>query len=154
MKTLILYYSRTNITKKVCEEAAKKLKCDIEEITDPKKRDGALGFIKCGRESTLKVCPSIDDIESNIEKYDMIIFGTPNWAGTFASPIRTFLTENKAKIKNYSILITHGGGSNEKAFVQSEEILGKKAKFFVEIKAKEVKNGEYAEKLGKFLKNF
>ena len=34
MKTLLVYYSRTNITKEIAETIQKKLDCDIEEISD------------------------------------------------------------------------------------------------------------------------
>ena len=33
MKILIVYYSRTNVTKMIAEKLQKELKCDIEEIT-------------------------------------------------------------------------------------------------------------------------
>ena len=39
MKTLIAYYSRTNVTKGIAETLQKKLNCDIEQIRDTKNRD-------------------------------------------------------------------------------------------------------------------
>ena len=45
MKTLIVYYSRTNVTKGIAEKLQKELDCDIEEITDDGKYNGKLGFL-------------------------------------------------------------------------------------------------------------
>ena len=48
MKTLIVYYSRTQQTEKIAKAIQKDLNCDIEEITAEKKYDGIIGYIKGG----------------------------------------------------------------------------------------------------------
>ena len=53
MKTLIVYYSRTNVTKGIANKLQKELNCDIEEITDDGKYDGKLGFLKGGMNATM-----------------------------------------------------------------------------------------------------
>ena len=48
----------------------------------------------------------------DLAKYDVIFVGTPNWWGTMAPPVRTFLTENAAALKGKTVCVfqTHGGG--------------------------------------------
>ena len=45
MKTLCLYYTRTNTTKTAMEHLAKLLNADIAEYTDGKDRSGVKGYI-------------------------------------------------------------------------------------------------------------
>ena len=45
MKTLCLYFTRTNTTKAVMEEIAKVLNADIAEYTDGKDRHGFFGYV-------------------------------------------------------------------------------------------------------------
>ena len=49
MKTIVVYYSRTGNTRKVAEELADTLKCDIEQIIDTQKRSDVLGFLRSGK---------------------------------------------------------------------------------------------------------
>ena len=51
MKTLIVYYSRTGLTKKIATHISETLKADIDEIIDTKKRSGAIGYMSGGRDA-------------------------------------------------------------------------------------------------------
>ena len=48
----------------------------------------------------------------DLAKYDVIFVGTPNWWGTMAPPVRTFLTENASALKGKTVCVfqTNGGG--------------------------------------------
>ena len=58
-------------------------------------------------------------------KYDFIILGTPVWASNFTPPIRTFIVDNKDKLKNkkIAIFICYSGGGAEKVVSKLKEIL-------------------------------
>ena len=45
MKTLCLYYTRTDKTKEVMETVARRIGADLAEYTDGKDRSGVLGYI-------------------------------------------------------------------------------------------------------------
>jgi uncharacterized protein len=88
-KVLIAYYSRSGNTKKVAKYLAENMDFDIDEIkTD--NRDGIIGYIKSGYESAANKKSRIK-FNKNPEKYDLVILGTPTWANTISSPIRTYL---------------------------------------------------------------
>ena len=53
MKILIVYYSRTNVTKMIAEKLQKELKCDIEEISDNGNYNGKLGYLKGGMTASM-----------------------------------------------------------------------------------------------------
>ncbi len=48
----------------------------------------------------------------DLSQYDVIFVGTPNWWGTMAPPVRTWVTENAAALKSKTVCLfqTNGGG--------------------------------------------
>ena len=48
----------------------------------------------------------------DLAQYDVIFIGTPNWWGTMAPPVRTWITQNLAALKGKTVCLfqTHGGG--------------------------------------------
>ena len=121
MKTIIIYYSLTGKTKKLAESLAKKLKSDIEEITEKKRKRG---LFKSGFEAALKLKPRILPLKSDLSKYDLVVIGTPIWAGNMSSPVRSFLSKYKDKISKSAFFCTHGGGGKGKAFKEMRDICG------------------------------
>lgn len=106
MKTLIVYYSRTGVTKNTAELISEKIDCEIEEIKDTKNRLGVLNYIKSGKDAMTSTLTKIESIENNPSQYDLVIIASPVWAGTMASPILTYLTENKNKFKEVCFIST------------------------------------------------
>lgn len=135
MKALVVYYSRTGNTKKVGDALAKLLACDVEELVDTVNRAGPVGFALSAREGHDRTFAKIQPIKMDPANYDMVVIGTPNWDANMSSPIRTYLTENKAKFKNVAFFITQGPrGGEERAFNEMEEVAGKKPKATLLIK--------------------
>jgi flavodoxin len=126
MKTLIAYYSRTNITANVAKSLQKEFDADIEEIIDMKNRSGAIGYIKSCLDAIRKVPAKIKPLEKDPSKYDVVIIGTPVWASTMANAILTYITENKEKFNETALFCTCGSSGYEKTFVRMEEIIAKK----------------------------
>jgi flavodoxin len=151
MKTLIVYYSRTGVTKKVAEILQQKLNCDHEEITDTKNRQGPIGYMLSGREAMKKITPSIQPLAKNVTDYDLVIIGTPVWAFTMSSPIRTFLTEQKDKIKKAAFFVTEGGSGHEKTFKFMSEIINQQPLATLDLKTVEVMKGNIEEKINEFV---
>lgn len=54
--------------------------------------------------------PEILPFNMNIENYDIVFIGSPVWYGTFAPPIKTFLSQNDFSGKTVIPFCTHGGG--------------------------------------------
>ncbi len=150
-KILIVYYSRTGTTKKVAETLQKQFNCDTEEIISAKNRSGFLGYMICGRETTLKTLPKIEPNKKNPENYDLIILGTPVWGWNISSPIRTYLARNKNKFKNIAVFCTMGHDGEKQSFAEIEKICGKKLIAKVGIKTKNAKKENLEEQLEKFI---
>jgi len=146
MKCLVVYYSMSGTTEKVANAVAGFLKCDIEEITEPRRRRGVFGFLRSGREAMRKIQPPIRIPTKDPAKYDIVIIGTPVWAGNIASPARTFLGKYGPWIKEIAFFSTAGssaaGAEGGKTFAEMEAAAGKKPLAVLSLRTKEVKNEE------------
>ncbi|MDD5530829.1 MAG: flavodoxin [bacterium] len=150
MKILVTFYSRTGNTKKVAETIAGTLKCDIEEIVDMKSRKGAWGWIVSGKDATQKNLTTIGAITKSPDSYDLIIIGTPIWGGKMTPAVRTYLSQNKEKIKSIAFFCTMGGSNAGNAFKDMEDFVGKQPLRTLEISTKEVVQGAYIQKVKDF----
>ena len=125
MKTLIAYYSRTQVTANVAKSLQKEFGADIEEIKDIKNRSGAIGWIKSCYHAIRRIPAEIKPIDLDPSEYDTVIIGTPVWASTMASPVLTYITENKEKFKDIAFFCTCGSGGYENTFVNMKKSAAK-----------------------------
>ncbi len=153
MKTLIIYFSRTGMTRKVAENLRTKLNADIEEIKDPTDRAGVVGYFRCGKESIKKILAPIEDIKSDLTTYDLVIIGTPIWGWNMSSPIRAFATRYADRLPRIAVFCTQGGSGADKAVAEIETLVGKKSLSSVAINNKEMNSGQFETKLEKFIKD-
>lgn len=153
MKTLIIYFSRTGMTRKVAENLKIKLNADIEEIKDPTDRAGVMGYFRCGKESMKKILAPIEDIKSDLTAYDLVIIGTPIWGWNMSSPIRAFATRYADRLPRIAVFCTQGGSGADKAVAEIETLVGKKSLSSVAINNKEMNTGQFETKLEKFIKD-
>ena len=150
MNPLVVFYSRTGATKRVGETLAEMLDCDSEELLDTKKRSGPLGFLLAGKDATAKKLTKLTDIKRDPALYDLIILGTPIWAGTLSSATRTYIANNKSKFKRVAFFCTHGGGESQQLFAEMESLCERSPVSSFAIKEEEVKNGAHQDKLRQF----
>jgi flavodoxin len=150
MQALVVYFSRTGHTKMIGDELAKALPGDVEEIVDTANRAGPVGWLMSAREGSGKKRAKILPVKKDPAYYDIVVIGTPIWASNMSSPVRTYLTENKAKFKNVAFFCTEGSKGSETAFAEMEEIAGKKPKATLTITMADIKGGSVGDKLKKF----
>jgi flavodoxin len=147
MKALVAYYSKTASTKKLAEEIAKNLKADIDEIIDKKSRSGPIGFLTAGRDAMNKKETEIET-KKDPEKYDLVVIGTPVWAGNVTPAVRTYVT--KHKFKKVAFFCTFGGSEN-KTFAEMQ-LISKKPVATLGLKGTDVKNEKTKEEVKRFCK--
>jgi flavodoxin len=81
MKSLVVFYSRSGKTKQVAEKITELLKADLEEVIDLKSRKGIFGWLSAGKDASKKNGATIAAIKKQPAQYDLVILGTPVWAG-------------------------------------------------------------------------
>ena len=66
------------------------------------------------KEINAGVRPELAENVRDFAKYDVIFVGSPNWWGTMAPPVATFLTRNDVAGKTVVPFFTHGGGGMQR----------------------------------------
>ncbi|WJI10428.1 flavodoxin [Methanobacterium sp. CWC-01] len=150
MKMLVVFYSRTGNTRKVAEELEKVLECDMEEIIDTKNRSGSLGYLRSGRDAMNRKLTVLQDVINDPSSYDLIVIGTPLWAGHVSTPVRTYMHQNQASFKNVAFFCTAGGMGFEGTFKDMKELSGKTPLATLGLREKELKSASYKSKVAEF----
>jgi len=154
MKILVVYYSRTGLTKKLALSLAEKIGAATEAIIDQDRRAGVLGYIRSGREAVSKKLAAIEAIQQDPAAYDLVIIGTPLWAGTMSSPVRAYLAAYKDKLKRVAFFITQGGSGQEKVFKILSDFVGQDSLANLAVLSREVVRGDYQDKISAFISQY
>jgi len=154
MKTLIVYYSRTGITKKVGENLSFWLKAKKEEVVDEKNRKGPIGYVIAGKDATNKKLTKISRQEWDPKEFNMIIIGTPVWAWTVTPAIRTYIEQYKdvLKEKELAFFCTMGSNGDKQTFEVMEKLIGRKPKATFALKTRDVAQSNYETAIRDFVK--
>ncbi|MHB1207593.1 MAG: flavodoxin family protein, partial [Rhodospirillaceae bacterium] len=91
-KILVVFYSRSGMTRRVAQVLAARLGCDLEEIAEAKGRRGIFGYLRSVREARRKQPAPVAASAFNPSSYDLVIIGTPVWVWSLSSPVRGYLT--------------------------------------------------------------
>lgn len=110
-KVLTIYFSHSGNTKKIAEHIHKQMGGDIVEIraADPYPNDYNAVVEQAKQEWKSGYRPALKTKVKNIDSYDVIFVGSPNWCNTVAPPVKTFLTEYDLSGKSIAPFITHAG---------------------------------------------
>jgi flavodoxin len=148
MKALVAYYSQTGNTKKVAEALAEHLNADTEAIVSDSK-----GMARLAMQAFLRIHAKIGPTTKDAGSYDLVVVGSPVWAGRMSSPIRTYVAHNRNKFASVAFFCTHGNPGSEasvKMLESMETLSGKKAVGMLDVAANDVENDAYAEKVQHF----
>lgn len=152
MRPLVVYYSRTGNTRKIAEELADALGCDIEEIIDTKSRSGVLGYLRSGKDARNKSLTVLKDPVNDPAAYDLLIIGTPFWAGHLSTPVRTYMSQNQANFNKVAFFCTAGGDKFAGAFMDMTDLSGISPVGTLGVSGKDLKTGNYHSKIQDFVK--
>jgi len=133
MKIAVVYFSWSGNTRFAAETIAKKVGADLFEIKAETPYNNDFG--KCCDEAkpecngkTLRPIKPIEGLD--LAKYDVVFVGSPNWWGTMAPPVRTWVTQSKVAFKGKTVCLfqTHGGGGMQRVGKDFAELIGDAAK--------------------------
>ena len=126
MRAIVVYYSLEGHTQYIAEEIAQCLKADTLalKIAKPYPKGKMARMFWCGKAAVFGEKPKLAPYEFDTSQYDLVILGTPIWAGSHAAPISTFLEENNIGGHKVAIYVCSGGGGTQKCFNQLENKWG------------------------------
>jgi flavodoxin len=143
MKILVVYYSRSGVTRIVAQAITKILDADLEEIIDLQYRKGPIGFLKSCLDAVRKKPSAIKPAQKNPEVYDLIILCTPVWAATMSCAMRTYIRSYKDKCKNCAFVCTTQSSGFLSTFENMEKECGKKPLATLALKTKQVRKDKF-----------
>ncbi len=123
--TLILYFSMSGNTETVANYIHDQIGGDIikleTEQTYPEDYDELVDYARDEQRENAR--PALATVIENINQYDTIFLGYPNWWGDMPMPIYTFLDQYDLSNKTIAPFITHGGSglSGTPDNIQEEE---------------------------------
>jgi flavodoxin len=155
-KVLTVYFSHSGNTRECANLIHQRVGGDILEIIPvqpyPTDYDAVVEQAKQELKSGFK--PVLRTEVKDIEAYDVIFVGSPNWWNTVAPPVRTFLTEHDLASKAAVPFITHAGtglGRSAKDIAElcsDSKVLEGLAVWGTEVKTAQTRVLEWLQKLG------
>lgn len=111
-KMLIVYYSWSGNTRTVAEFIQKATGATLFELKTknayPEDYQQLLAVAK--KEIEDKSYPALQAMPANLNNYDVIFVGTPNWYGTMVPAVSEFFAKAKINDKIVIPFVTHGRG--------------------------------------------
>ena len=142
-RILIVYYSRTGYTRRCAEALAGFADADLEPIAEDRTRKGIAEFFRSAIEAYWRRPAEIHPAGLTPGTYDLVVFGTPVWAGRICSPMLGYLKAHKNQISRYAVFCTVGGSDGTVALDQFAEIIGKPADTELIVTDKEIDTGKH-----------
>jgi len=150
MKALVVYYSRKGHTAQIAEQIAKELGAETDVIIDKKKRGGPFGFLGSGKDSMNDVPADIEEPKRDPAGYELVVVGTPIWAGQACTPARAYIRKFSGRFPEVAFFISCSG--NYKTTLEDlAKMAGKAPKATLVVTNGEQKNGAHAAKVEEFV---
>ncbi len=111
---LIVCYSYSGKTRRIAETIQKQAGGKLSQIypRQPYPADFGKLLSQVREEMRAGKYPQLLPVTENADKYDVIITGSPNWCGTIAPPLTSWLRENNLAGKILLPFFSHCGGED------------------------------------------
>ncbi|WP_312694301.1 flavodoxin family protein [Caproiciproducens sp.] len=125
MSTLVVYFSFDGNTKFIAEKIAETISADVIELNTSKKypTQGFRKYFWGGKSVIFGEKPKLTNEDIDLSRYETIMIGTPVWAGSYAPPVKSFISQYKIHGKRIALFASHGGNGAEKCFARLKEAL-------------------------------
>jgi flavodoxin len=153
-KTLIVYFSLAGHTRQVAEEIARLCGGDLDPIVDAAERSlTPMHLAWFAMEAILHHnMTAIKDALRNPADYDLVIIGTPVWAGHITPPVHSYIEQHKGRLKRVALFCTEGGANGEMALGQAEKLLGIKPQATLVVAEPAMNSGAYRGMVADFVR--
>ena len=111
-KVLIAYFSWSGNTRGIAEEIQKQTGADLFEITpeEPYSSDYNTVLMEAQHDQHIQARPELANHVEDMDQYDTVILGYPNWWASIPMPVASFLEEYDFSSKTIYPFCSHGGG--------------------------------------------
>jgi flavodoxin len=124
-RILVAYYTRTGTTQQLARWIAAAVDADLERVVDLRKRTGALGFVRSLWEAGMQRIVPIEPPVRDPTQYDLVVIGTPIWADSVASPVRSYLEAHRNELRTVAFFCAcRNSNGDRRVFGQMAELCG------------------------------
>ena len=118
MNTAVIYYSLEGNMDLVARKIAENVAVDLIRLMPRKEYPtGKMSkYFWGGKSVTFGERPKLTNPTIDLEPYELLVIGTPIWAGTWTPPLNTFLHDYSITGKKIILMATHLGGGADKCF--------------------------------------
>jgi len=132
MKTLVVFHSKSGTTRKVGEAIAKALGAEVDEIIPinakplyrPDGRMDEIEMMTLVLQVMIKWKTTLVPAIKNPSDYDLVVVGTPTWAGNLSAPVRSYLSAHASEFKKVAFFCTMGTSEKYKVESQTMKVFG------------------------------
>ncbi len=124
-RILVAFYSRSGTTRHAATQIASALGADLEDIRDCRSRSGIAGYLRSAAEAGLEAGSDIERATHDPSGYDLLVLGSPTWAASLSSPVRSFIWRHRDHFKEVAFFATCGGRGGDRVLEQMASATGK-----------------------------
>ncbi|MGJ3262008.1 MAG: flavodoxin family protein [Salinarimonas sp.] len=152
MRTLVVFYSHSGHTRRAAERLAREIDADVVRIAPQDEFRWPWGLWQAGRMAYRGETQPLRPVAADPADYDLVVVGTPIWAQHISPPIRSWLEENKERLKDYATLYTYGGVGWPEAGEDMARTVGRSPRAVLDLSHKDEGKPSYEEKIAVFVR--
>ncbi len=161
MKTLVVYFSNSGNTRTVAQTLAAYLDADLEEIRERKSRpllrvpkEGekpeGLSVMKAAMGGFLRLSSQIEDPRHDPSGYDLVIVGSPVWAGGIAPAVRSYLKRHRERLNAVAFFCTAESPEKGHVFDQMKKLARKEPVAVMPVPVAEIRENDVDIRVSEF----
>jgi len=120
----VIYFTRTNNSKRVAEKISNKLSCKLVQVTDNINYKGIFGYLKAGSYSMRNKHVDIEFL-GDLDGVEEYIFVGPLWAGGLAPAMRTLIKQFPRDKVHLVVISTESHVEDRSGFLSVHDIENK-----------------------------
>jgi flavodoxin len=150
-EALVVCYSRSGTVRRVASHIAAALGAELELIEEVGSRLGVGGYMRSLLEAAAKGLPAIRT-RKDPGDYELVVLGTPVWAGTMSSPVRSYIFSHQGELQHARFFAVMGGRGGENAVREMQLASGSNAAAACVLTQREAVSELYRVKCESFIK--
>jgi flavodoxin len=147
---LVVYFSRTGMTRQAAEEIAAACGSELAPILEKSDRSGIKGYLRSGYQAVTKKRPEILPSNRDPGDYELLVLGTPVWASSVSAPVRSYIVQNAGHFNKIAVFCTMMGSGGEKALDEIAALAGKVPIARLTLTDEEIEEDRIGEKVRRF----
>ncbi|HWI81125.1 flavodoxin [Ramlibacter sp.] len=147
---LVVFYSYTGTSRRLAQLLCAQLDWPSGEIVERQSRAGGSGTVRCILDTLLRRRPAIRYDGPDPAGYDAVVLVSPIWAYGLAGPMRSFVGEQRAKLRNVAVISVMGSAGASNAVAEIDRLSGRAPLIAAAFTSREVLDGSCARSLQAF----